>query len=58
MATKSSLLQRAAFLLKVSQTAIDPEFAAVMVKRAADLKAEADLLDGDPDAEKQTDEEG
>ena len=51
MTDKPSLLRRAATLLKISKTAADPELAASLEQRAADLQAQADAMDGDVSAE-------
>lgn len=47
MTDKTSLLRQAAMLLKLSKNCADPELAASLLQRAADLQARADARDGD-----------
>ena len=42
--TKSTLLRQAAMLLKHSKTTADPELAASLVQKAADLQMQADTI--------------
>ncbi|HZR76357.1 hypothetical protein [Bradyrhizobium sp.] len=44
MATKDGLLRQAELLLKLARSAADPDLAASLVQRAADLKEIADNL--------------
>ena len=48
MVTKSRLLRQAK-LLKLAKATADPELAASLTARAADLQAEAELLTDEPD---------
>jgi len=47
--TKSRLLRQAKLLLKLAKATADPELAASLTARAADLQAEAELLTDEPD---------
>ena len=48
---KPGLLRRAAMLLRISKNTADPELAASLVQKAADLQAQADAMGDDAPSE-------